>query len=90
MIEREGTAVTFHFTGVRADAVFLVGDFNGWNERSHPMTPVEDRHWVLTMDLPPGEYEFKYLADGGWYNDREADKYVPNPWGSENSVVIVP
>lgn len=90
MIEWDGRVVTFHLTGVEADQVFLVGDFNGWNERSHPMVKVGDRHWVLMLDLPPGEYEFKYLVDGVWYNDPEAHKYLLNPWGSENSVVIVP
>ncbi len=52
MIERDGRVVTFHFTRVEADEVFLVGDFNNWNERSHLMVKEGDRHWVLKMDLP--------------------------------------
>jgi hypothetical protein len=41
--------------------------------------------------LEPGhDYQFRYLVDGEtWLNDPAADKYVPNPFGSENSVVIV-
>ncbi|MBI3988903.1 MAG: isoamylase early set domain-containing protein [candidate division NC10 bacterium] len=72
MIEWDGRVVTFHLTGVEADEAFLVGDFNGWNERAHPMRQVGDRQWVLKMDLPPGEYEFQYLVDGVWHNDSEA------------------
>jgi 1,4-alpha-glucan branching enzyme len=80
--------VTFVFDLAPAQWVFVVGDFNDWNESSHPMNKEGDR-WKLTVGLPAGEYEFKYLADGVWFNDREAHRYVPNPWGSDNSVVAV-
>jgi 1,4-alpha-glucan branching enzyme len=79
----------FKFQAASAGQVFLVGDFNHWNERSHPMENVGDT-WQLTLKLPPGEYRFKYLVDGFWHNDLEAHKYVPNVWGSDDSVVVVP
>jgi 1,4-alpha-glucan branching enzyme len=90
MIEIDSTAhtVTFIFDTVPAERVFLAGDFNEWNESSHPMLKEGD-HWRLTLSLPPGEYEFKCLVDRVWFNDREAHRFVPNPWGSENSVVVV-
>jgi len=35
------------------------------------------------------EYQFRYLVDGqDWYNDWQADKYVPNNFGGDNSVVV--
>lgn len=35
-------------------------------------------------------YEYRFLLDGlTWENDSQADKYVPNAYGSENSVVVV-
>jgi len=35
------------------------------------------------------EYAFRYRVDGErWENDPGADKYVPNPFGSDNSVVV--
>jgi hypothetical protein len=39
---------------------------------------------------PNGEYHFRYLVDGQrWENDWNADKYVPNRYGSDDSVVVV-
>ena len=35
-----------------ADAVYLMGDFNGWNETSHPLTRLENGNWELR--LPEG------------------------------------
>ena len=36
------------------------------------------------------EYKFRYFIDGTrWENDWCADKYVPNTFGSDDSLVIV-
>ena len=35
-----------------ADAVYLMGDFNDWNETSHPLTRLENGNWELR--LPEG------------------------------------
>jgi 1,4-alpha-glucan branching enzyme len=84
----DGEIVRFCFDHKANSQVYLVGDFNGWNETSHPMHKVKGK-WILDLHLPLGEYEFKYLAGNIWYNDHAAHKYVPNCWGSENSVVVV-
>jgi len=73
-----------------AETVHLVGEFNNWNKTSHPL--IWDRQeevWKITLDLPKGcEYQFRYLVNGTeWHNDWHADKYVPNPYGGDNSVV---
>lgn len=34
-----------------AEALFLMGDFNGWNENSHPLTQKEEGVWEIV--LPP-------------------------------------
>jgi len=46
--------------------------------------------WRVAVELPSGrEYSFRYLVDGvHWLNDPSADRYVPNPFGSENSMVV--
>ena len=74
---------------VEGDTVHLVGEFNDW-QTSHAMRRQKDDSWRITLDLEPGrEYQFRYLVDGQrWLNDPEADKYVPNPYGDENSVVV--
>ena len=71
------------------DAVYLCGDWNAW-QTTHLLKRLKNGDWRLALDLKRGaEYQFRYLVDGQeWVNDPAADKYVPNPFGSENSVVV--
>ena len=90
MIETLGAGwVRFVFEHSVDLPVYLVGDFNGWNESSHLMEPQDDGTYQALVKLPPGEFEFKYKCGAVWHNDPCAHKYVPNCWGSENSVVVV-
>ena len=77
--------------GAFANTVHLVGDFNDWNRSITPMKRLKNGSFTATVYLrPDGEYEFRYLLDDiTWENNPQADKYVPNPYGSENSVVVV-
>lgn len=70
--------------------VKLVGDFNDWNKESDSLEKNKDK-WEVTMRLKPeNSYRFKYLIDGEkWENDDAADKYVPNDFGGEDSVVEI-
>lgn len=84
--------VTFELPAeVGANTVALCGEFNEWDVTRHPMRRRRDGSFSTTVSLKPGaEYRFRYLIDGErWENDWEADKYVPNEFGSEDSVVIV-
>jgi 1,4-alpha-glucan branching enzyme len=77
---------------VWAESVNLVGDFNNWSPTSLPMNRGRnDDSWRLTLDLQRGrEYQFRYLVNGTeWCNDWDADRYVANPFGGDNSVVIL-
>jgi 1,4-alpha-glucan branching enzyme len=83
--------VTFYLpAAVKAETVHLVGDFNEWDEHSHPMTQLKDGRFSITLELDLGqEYQFRYLVNQSeWHNDWEADKYVPNPFSGDNSVII--
>ena len=81
--------VTFLLQRPDADTVHLVGDFTEW-QPSRAMRRSPEGAWRLGVELPLGrEYGFRYLVDGGYcVNDPSADKYVPNPYGSDNSVVV--
>ncbi len=72
-----------------ADGLYLVGEFNEWNQTAHPMQRADDGTWSLALELEPGrDYQYRYRTDTGvWHNDPAADAYVPNPYGSDNSVV---
>ena len=52
-----------------ASEVFLMGDFNNWNDKIHPMKRNEKGLWVKAVMLPSGRYEYKFLVDGEWWND---------------------
>ena len=84
--------VTFSIPAeVHAQRVNLCGEFNNWNKSSHPMLRRRDRRFSLTLTLKTGHnYRFRYLIDGEhWENDWEADAYVLNDFGSEDSVVAL-
>jgi 1,4-alpha-glucan branching enzyme len=74
---------------VTAKKIHLCGEFNDWDEKSHPLQKRKDGRFSTTVALPAGKkYRFRYLLDGErWENDWEADAYIPNQYGSEDSVV---
>jgi len=86
-------SVTFQLpASIWAESVNLVGDFNDWNRRSHAMTRSrQDDCWQITLQLERGRsYQFRYLVNGtDWQNDWNADRYVPNAYGGENSVLDI-
>jgi 1,4-alpha-glucan branching enzyme len=67
----------------------LCGEFNGWSETATPMHRTPDGSWSATLSLDGGKsYTFRYHDNNGaWHNDWSADAYVPNQFGSENSVL---
>jgi 1,4-alpha-glucan branching enzyme len=82
--------VTFYTPSeIHAEVIYLVGDFNNWDEKQMPMQKLKDGRFKLTLELDKGrDYQFRYLVNGtDWHNDWEADKYVPNPFSGDNSVV---
>jgi 1,4-alpha-glucan branching enzyme len=72
-----------------AASAVVCGDFNDWSTDSHPLTQRKDGRFSVTIDLAAGRsYRFRYLIDGErWENDWEADTYVPNVYGGEDSVL---
>ena len=70
--------------------VHVVGDFNDWDRTATPMQiHPKDGVWRAGVSFKPGTtIQFKYLVDGReWRNDEEADAYVPNEHGTENSLL---
>ncbi len=83
--------VTFTLPGtIEADTASVVGDFNSWNPNAHQMKRLKNGQHKVTIDLEQGrQHEFRYLVNGEiWINDSRADRYVINPFGGENSVVV--
>lgn len=77
-------------TAKSAKDVSLVGDFNNWQPMANPMKALKSGAFSLVLDLPTDctQYQFRYLMDGGrWENDAEADGFLSNGMGGENSIV---
>ncbi|HWP91348.1 MAG TPA: isoamylase early set domain-containing protein [Thermodesulfobacteriota bacterium] len=74
-----------------AQTVNIVGDFNRWNKEETPMKRLRNGDFTVTLELETGrEYKFKYLIDDvRWENDWHADRYEPNVYGTDDSVVVV-
>jgi len=74
-----------------ATQVTLVGDFNQWNTQETPMQKMKNGDFKVTLELARDqEYKFRYLIDNRtWENDWQADRYIPNCYGSEDSIVII-
>ena len=84
--------VTFSLpSDIGANSVALCGEFNDWDQDKHPLKRRKDGSFSTTISLQSGaEYRFRYLVDGErWENDWEADKYLHNTFGSEDSIIVV-
>jgi len=81
--------ITFTFETPGANNVFLMGDFNEWDEKVHPMRKYENDIWKKTVFLDPGRYEYKFLVDGQWYKDPNNSNLCPNRFGTNNNFLIV-
>jgi 1,4-alpha-glucan branching enzyme len=79
--------VTFSFEAVAAKEVFLMGDFNNWDPKKHPMKNEGHGTWNKTLELNPGKYEYKFFVDGEWKKDPLNDRTCPNCYGTQNSVL---
>lgn len=76
---------------VDAQQATLCGEFNNWDRTTNPMKRLKDGGFSATISVPSGQsYRFRYLLDDQrWENEWEADAYVPNEYGSEDSLVNV-
>jgi len=76
---------------VQAGTVALCGEFNNWSAEDIRLERGGDGSWQATVALEPGRsYRYRYLLDGErWENAWHADRYVPNSYGSTDSVVNV-
>ncbi len=77
---------------IDATSAFVVGDFNDWDEAATPMERIENKSGVryeASLDLQLNEeYQFRYFVNNEeWHNDWHADRYVPNPFSGDNSVI---
>lgn len=81
--------VTFRYSGKCEKGVFVKGDFNAWNAKSHPLQKVSDSVYAATLNLDPGEYGYQFVVDGKGVFDAGNPIRRSNGFGGENSVLAV-
>ncbi|WP_158841075.1 isoamylase early set domain-containing protein [Polaribacter sp. L3A8] len=81
--------VTFTVPAAEAKKVVVVGSFNEWNETAAPLKKLKNGSFKGTLDLESGKsYEFKYLIDGAYLNEEDADGFAWSDFANtENSVL---
>ena len=83
---RNGRVQTFSFTAPAAITVQLVGNFTHWQQQPINLRKGADGIWRATVELPPGEHQYRFLVDGQWHDDPECALHVPNPFGGQDAV----
>jgi beta-lactamase regulating signal transducer with metallopeptidase domain len=81
--------VTFTLSGyANARIVAVAGSFNKWNQSQFFFARVGNE-WVCKINLPPGEYEYKFIIDGDWLVDPRNPESRSDGRGHVNSVLVV-
>lgn len=83
--------VTFMVPVEEASSVAVVGDFNDWTAGVGMLKKLKNGVFKGTFDLPKdNEYQFRYIVDGTYINDTEADGYKWNSFaGTENALLVI-
>ncbi len=71
-----------------AREVAIAGSFNDWTPK--PMKRDAKGVWKISVSLPPGSHEYKFIVDSKWMEDPKRTEKVPAPFGGFNSICVVP
>lgn len=83
--------VTFSVEAKEANQVAVVGDFNNWNAEEGALSKLKNGTFKGAFDVAKDNtFEFKYIVDGTYINENQADSYRWNAYANaENSVLEV-
>jgi 1,4-alpha-glucan branching enzyme len=64
--------VRFSIEAPKAKKVMLAADFTDWEARAKAMRKEKagSRTFAATVNLPPGTYQYRFIVDGEWVDDR--------------------
>jgi len=70
--------------------VFIAGDFNGWSPSTTPLRYNATTGWhEARVPLPAGRQRYRFIVDGRWTPDPNADEDATTDDGTPASVVVV-
>jgi hypothetical protein len=80
----------FIYYAPEATSVKIVGSFNNWiPTEDYLMDRNEDGTWSKIIPLAPGEYQYKFIVDDKWVEDRNNPNIVTDPYGGRNSILSI-
>jgi len=79
----------FNLLAPSAQSVVLCGNFNQWDLSLHPLKRDKNGMWKISLNLKPGQYEYRFFVDGEWQDDPSCPTCVENPFGTLNCLKIV-
>ena len=86
MLSRQ-PATTVEFVCCGADReVQVAGSWNQWTPRDLDL--VGHDTWMLSLSIPPGTFQYKYIIDGVWIHD-PSKKWLLDAEGNVNNVLKV-
>ncbi len=72
-----------------AKEVVATGDFTSWSVEGVRLKSRPDGTWAASLQLSPGEYQYRLRVDGRWENNPAAERRAANAFGSENDILTV-
>ncbi len=83
------TTFRYDTQGQTISAVYVAGSFNGWNPQADAMTNTQGSIWEVTLTLPEGDHQYKFVVDGNWINDPSNNNKAPDGLGGFNNTITV-
>ena len=56
--------ISFMYLAPQAKEVTIMGDFNGWDPKTHPMQKYPDGAWRVDVLLTHGHHQYLLIVDG--------------------------
>ena len=81
--------VEFRFQAEPGKNIVVAGAFNNWNPTKMTLTDKGDGLYTVTVHLPPGSHEYKFVVNGVWQIDSQNPEMVQNDFGSMNSIIML-
>lgn len=79
--------VKFHIAAPQAKEVYVVGDFNDWQQDTNSRMEISNGVWAKSLRFRSGRYQYRFIVDGVWTEDPDNPVKEVNPYGQMNSLI---
>ena len=86
MADQVASDVEFICSGAE-NYVKVAGTWNNWKPQNL-IYKQQDDTWMLSLNLKPGTYQYKYIIDGDWIHD-PSKRWIEDDKGNVNNVIVV-